>query len=69
MTREELEKMGWERQTTYDEPRLSELVDMYKELGFEIRLEPFNPDDEPGCSECMKADPARYKTIYTRAKS
>ena len=24
--------------------------------------------NEPGCSECMKLDPDRYKTIYTKQK-
>jgi len=67
MTREEeLIRQGWEKRTTYDEPRLSEIVEMYKEIGFEVHLEPFNPDEELGCAECMKATPENYKTIYTR---
>jgi hypothetical protein len=57
---------GWERQNTYDEPRLSEVVEMYEEIGMEVLLVPFDPDQEPGCAECMKADPDRYKTVYTR---
>jgi hypothetical protein len=65
---EDLKKQGWVKQTTYDEPRLSEIVEMYEETGFEVRIEPFNPGDEPGCSECMKHQPDRYKTIYTREK-
>ena len=70
MTREEeLVRDGWEKQTTYDEPRLSEMVAMYEEINFEVRLEPFNPDEEPGCSECMKNSPEMHKTIYTRKKS
>ncbi len=66
--KEELVRQGWQKQTTYDEPRLSEMVDLYEETGFEVLLEPFNPDDEPGCVECMKAVPEFYKTIYTRKK-
>lgn len=71
MTREEdLKREGWEKRTTYDEPRLSELVEMYEEMGFEVILEPVRPEEEPGCSECMKTDLNRYKTIYVRkAKS
>ena len=61
-----MKREGWEKQTTYDEPRLSEMVALYEELGFEVRLEPFDPDGEPQCSECMMADPDRFKTIYTR---
>ncbi len=69
MTREEeLKAEGWEKRTTYDEPRLSEIVEMYEEMDFEVRLEPLRPDEEPGCSECMKISPDRYKTIYTRRK-
>ncbi|MFZ3045028.1 MAG: hypothetical protein WA151_03870 [Desulfatirhabdiaceae bacterium] len=60
---------GWERQNSLDEPRLSDVVSMYEEIGFEVRLEPFDPDDETGCTECMKASTGRYKTIYTRRKS
>ena len=69
MTREEeLAREGWEKQTTYDEPRLSEMVAMYQEINFEVHLEPFNPDEDPGCTECMKTSPEIYKTIYTRKK-
>jgi hypothetical protein len=57
---------GWERQNTLDEPRLSEVAEMYREIGFEVRIEPFDPDKESGCSECMKASAEKYKTIYTR---
>ena len=70
MTREEeLARQGWEKQSTNDEPRLSELVETYKEIGFEVLLEPFHPDEEPGCTECMKISPDNYKTIYIRKKS
>jgi hypothetical protein len=59
---------GWEKRSTIDEPRLSELVKTYEELGFEVLLVPFDPDEEPGCSECMKISPQQYQTIYTRKK-
>ena len=69
MTRhEKLFHQGWQRQATYDEPRLSEMADMYKEIGLEVHLEPFDPDKEPGCTGCMAATPDLYKTIYTRKK-
>ena len=70
MTRQEaLSIQGWQRQATYDEPRLSEMADMYREIGLEVRLEPFIPDEEPGCTGCMAKMPQQYKTIYTRRKS
>ena len=69
MTREEeLTRQGWERQSTYDEPRLSEMADMYREIGLEVHLEPFDPSEEPGCASCMAQMPEKYKTLYTRKK-
>lgn len=70
MKKTDLEKQGWIKQTTYDGFRISEIVEMYEEMDFEVHIEPFNPDDddEPGCTECMKLQPDRYKTIYTRKK-
>lgn len=70
MTREEeLRKEGWEKRFTTDELRLSEMVEQYKELGFEVLLEPVDTSSEE-CTGCL-TDPAfsdRYKTIYTRQK-
>jgi hypothetical protein len=69
MTRqEELAHQGWQRQATYDEPRLSEMANMYKEIGLEVHLEPFHIDEEPVCTACMAVTPALYQTIYTRKK-
>jgi hypothetical protein len=68
MSREdELKNEGWEKRFTMDEPRLSEMTDQYKELGFEVLLEPVDFSSEE-CTDCMAADPKRYKTIYTRQK-
>lgn len=69
MTREqELLRQGWEKRTTYDEPRLSELAEMYAELGLEVHQEPFDPTDQPDCAECMRQQPERYKTLYVRTR-
>jgi hypothetical protein len=57
---------GWERQLTLDEPRLSDVAEMYREAGFEVRIEPFDPDKESGCTACMKASADKFMTIYTR---
>jgi hypothetical protein len=68
MTREEeLKKEGWEKRFTIDEPRLSEMVEQYKEVGFEILLEPVDTSSEE-CTSCISAFHDRYKTIYTRPK-
>jgi hypothetical protein len=64
---EELKKEGWEKRFTIDEPRLSDMADQYKELGFEILLEPVDLSSGE-CTSCMATAPQRYKTIYTRQK-
>ena len=37
-----------------------------REMGLEVHIEPLNPDEEPGCTTCMKDHPELYKVIYTR---
>ena len=66
---EELASAGWEKQATYDDPRLSEMVDMYKEIGFDVHLEPFDAGNEEGCTDCMALNPDQFKTIYTRKQN
>lgn len=69
MTREEeLKKEGWEKRFTIDEPRLSEMVEQYEELGFEVLLESVDISSEE-CTTCITAFHGRYKTIYTRQRS
>ncbi|UCE01556.1 MAG: hypothetical protein JSW67_09730 [Candidatus Latescibacterota bacterium] len=63
----ELRAHGWERRFIYDDPRLSEAVETYRELGFEVRLLPVAPDDAE-CTECMLQEPDRYRVIYTRKR-
>lgn len=68
MTREEeLLAQGWTKQFNMDEPRLSEAVEMYEEMGLEVHLEPvvIDPDSEE-CQMCMEQDCDRYKVIWTR---
>lgn len=59
---------GWQAKGTYGEPRLSELAHMYRELGFEVRLEPFAPGESTECSQCMHGSADGYRTVYTRKK-
>ncbi len=67
---EELENQGWVKQFTADEPRLSEAVEEYQELGFEVHLEPLDPLQMPvgECAGCLMVHCDRYKIIYTRRK-
>ena len=58
----------WTRRNVADEPRLSELVELYKELGFEVYLKEVDKDEcpEDECTSCLMADPDKYKVIFTR---
>ena len=59
----------WTKRTTIDEPRLSELVELYEELGFEVLLRPVSRDELGNeCSDCLLSMPDRYQTIYTRPR-
>jgi len=65
----ELKRKGWVKQFTTDEPRLSEAVELYKSLGYEVRLEKavLNEDNE-ACRTCFLVECDKCKTIYTRRK-
>jgi hypothetical protein len=66
----ESKNSDWIRRNTSDEPRLSELVEMYEELGFEVKIKDFDPGElHEDCGECMAANPGKYKVIYTRKMS
>ena len=65
----ELKRKGWVKQFTTDEPRLSEAVELYKSLDYEVRLEKaeFNKDNET-CKACFQVDRNKCKIIYIRKK-
>jgi len=71
---EELARQGWEKRFLADEPRLSEMKELYESIGFEVLLEPLPSREElagcaeNGCTACLDMDPARYRTIYTKAR-
>jgi hypothetical protein len=61
----ELLAEGWQRCFVADEPRLSEAVETYRDLGYEVKLMPFTPE-ESACSECVAQEPDRCRVIYIR---
>ncbi len=63
---EELLNQGWQTRSILDEPRLSEMIRVYEEIGYEVHLEPFFANQNADCSECMKSPLIQCKTIYTR---
>lgn len=65
----ELEKEGWIRQTTIGESRLSEIVELYKSLGYEVRLEPVKVDDlDEECRRCYEGEINEVKTVYVKKR-
>ena len=59
---------GWERRFIADARMARDAVDTYSELGFEVRLEPFNTDELSGeCNGC-KILFKKFSTVYTRKK-
>ena len=65
----ELEKQGWVKRTTIDEPRLSEITELYTSLGFEVRVEPVKLDElDEDCKKCYKNIIDELKTVYVRKR-
>ena len=66
---EHLKKQGWNRQFVTDEPRLTEAVQLYKQLGYQVKLEQATYEEvNQMCANCLEDDCQRYKTIYIRKK-
>jgi hypothetical protein len=74
---DELIQAGWERRFIACEPRLSEMAEMYEEIGLKVRLEPLPTKEEmetegtkactdSGCSICFDVDKERYRIIFTK---
>jgi hypothetical protein len=60
----------WERRSIIDNDRVSEQVEMYESIGFEVMVKDVNPGQLPEeyCKECFFANPEKYKILYTRKK-
>jgi len=44
--------MDWQEVAIDGETHLKRLVDMYEELGFEVRLEEVKPEEVEHCTQC-----------------
>jgi len=70
----QLVAQGWVKQFTTDEPRLSEAVEEYRDLGFEVRLEAVDLAAcaaSGECAQCFQRPEVavRFKIIFTRPAS
>ena len=69
MAEGKMKKEGWIKRTTIGEPRLSEIVELYKSLGYEVRLEPVKLDElDEECRKCYEIEGDKVKTVYVRKK-
>lgn len=60
---------GWERRFIADGQRAAEVVELYRQLGYQVRLEPIRAAEIPqGCSDCQLVFLLQFKTIYTRKR-
>ena len=66
----EKNRAGWVRRCILDNHRVSERVEMYESIGFEVMVKDVDPEQLPEeyCKECFIANPEKYKIIYTRKK-
>jgi hypothetical protein len=59
---------GWERRFIADAKRAQDAIEMYGEMGHEVRLEPVNATGlSEACSGCLEAF-ALFSVVYTRKK-
>lgn len=66
----EMVAKGWERRFMADPNRLEESVNLYRELGYEIQINPVRPEElSVVCGDCRLAVCSAYSTIYTRKQS
>lgn len=67
-SKQELEKEGWKVASTTGGQHLQRTLEMYYELGMEVRLEEIDPDECGECTTCYKESNEMMYSIYTRPK-
>jgi hypothetical protein len=60
--------MDWQEVAVDGETHLKRLVDMYKELDFEVRLEEVKPEEVEHCTQCLQERGERIYRVYARRK-
>jgi hypothetical protein len=65
-----LAREGWVRRFLADRHRTEEALELYSQMGYEVRAEPLGRDDLPeACEDCQLAVLFDFRVIYTREKS
>jgi len=58
--------MDWQEVAIDGEAHLKRLVDMYEELGFEVRLEEAKPEEVEQCTQCLQESGEKIYRVYAR---
>jgi hypothetical protein len=61
--------MDWREVAIDGEAHLKRVVDMYEELGFEVRLEEVKPEEVERCTQCLQERGERIYRVHARRKS
>jgi hypothetical protein len=65
----ELTARGWQPRFVAAPPRLAEMMELYRELGYEVRAETLVDEDlDDHCAGCRLAL-AMFRVVYTRKPS
>jgi len=59
---------GWREIAIDGETHVKKMTDMYKELGFDVRLEEVTPEEVEQCTKCYQERGERIYRVYARRK-
>lgn len=62
---------GWRQLSTLSEPRLSEMAENYRALGYEVEIRDLRQPNAGGCNTCFDAGKEMgqtYGTLYVRRR-
>lgn len=60
--------MDWQEIAIDGEEHVQRMVDMYEELGFEVRLQEVKPEEVEQCTKCFQERGEKIYRVYTRRK-
>jgi hypothetical protein len=60
--------MEWQEVAIDGETHLKRVMDMYEELGFEVRLEEVKPEEVEHCTKCLQESGEKIYRVYARRK-
>ena len=60
--------MDWQEVAIDGESHMRRMMDMYEELGFEVRLEEIQPEECEQCTKCFQERGEKIYRIYARRK-